>query len=159
MVQGAVQGAPAALRRGRGEAGRQAAAADPRMVAALTAALKDTDKEVRETAMHALVQLRDPAIFEPLVQALKDTSPDVREQAAHGLAQLRDKRAVEPLIAALKDTERQRARDRRPRPQSQLRDPRAVDGLIAALKDENPTCASRPRSRSVRSAIRALSIR
>ena len=49
------------------------------MVAALTAALKDTDKEVRETAMHALIQLRDPAIFEPLVQALKDTTPDLRE--------------------------------------------------------------------------------
>ena len=33
---------------------------DPRTVAALTAALKDTDKDVRETAMHALVQMRDP---------------------------------------------------------------------------------------------------
>ena len=88
------------------------AAADPRMVAALTAALKDSDKEVRETAMHALIQLRDPSIFEPLVQALKDPSPDVREQAAHGLSQLRDKRAVEPLMGAHQGFERQRARER-----------------------------------------------
>ena len=68
------------------------------MIAALTAALKDSDKEVRETAMHALVQMRDPSIFEPLLQALKDGSPDVREQAAFGLGQMRDKRAVQPLI-------------------------------------------------------------
>ena len=34
---------------------------------ALTAALKDTDKDVRETALQALVQMRDPGIFEPLV--------------------------------------------------------------------------------------------
>ncbi|HWK10220.1 MAG TPA: M56 family metallopeptidase, partial [Vicinamibacterales bacterium] len=46
------------------------AKADPRTVAALTAALKDTDKDVRETALHALVQLRDPSVFDPLVQAL-----------------------------------------------------------------------------------------
>ena len=96
-VQGAIQGATPVAQ------GAKRAAADPRMVEALTAALKDSDKDVRETAMHALVQLRDPSIFEPLVQALKDSSPDVREQAAHGLSQLRDKRAVEPLIGALKD--------------------------------------------------------
>ena len=35
--------------------------ADPRTIAALTAALKDTDKDVRETALNALVQMRDPA--------------------------------------------------------------------------------------------------
>ncbi len=84
--------------------------ADPKLVAALTAALKDTDKDVRETALNALVRLRDPAIFEPLVQALTDAAADVREQAAFGLSQLRDRRAVEPLIAALKDSEPRRSR-------------------------------------------------
>ena len=81
----------------------QGKTADPRMVAALTAALKDTDKDVRETALHALIQMRDPGIFEPLVQALTDVAADVREQAATGLGQLRDRRAVEPLTNALKD--------------------------------------------------------
>ena len=61
------------------------------MVTALLEALKDSDKDVRETAMHALTQMRDPRIFEPLVAALKDTSADVREQAAFGLGQLRDR--------------------------------------------------------------------
>jgi HEAT repeat protein/beta-lactamase regulating signal transducer with metallopeptidase domain len=110
--------------------------ADPKVVAALTEALKDSDKEVRESAMHALVGLRDPGIFEPLVQALKDASPDVRERAAHGLGQLRDKRAVTPLMSALKDTSAS-VREQVVFALGQLRDPAAVDGLIAALRDES----------------------
>ena len=137
-VQGAVQGALHGIDVGAIEQDAKRASADPRMVAALTAALKDSDKDVRETAMHALVQLRDPSIFEPLVQALKDPSPDVREQAAHGLSQLRDKRAVEPLMGALKDSNAD-VRESVIHALSQLRDPRAVDGLIGALKDENPS--------------------
>jgi HEAT repeat protein/beta-lactamase regulating signal transducer with metallopeptidase domain len=109
---------------------------DPRMIAALTAALKDTDKEVRETAMHALVQMRDPSIFEPLLQALKDASPDIREQAAFGLGEMRDKRAVQPLVGALKD-ENADVREKAAFALGQLRDPAAVDGLAGALKDGN----------------------
>lgn len=110
--------------------------ADPKVVAALTAALKDTDKEVRETALHALVQLRDPGIFEPLLQALKDGSPDMREQAAFGLGQMRDKRAVDPLMAALKDAD-DGVREQVVFALGQLRDPRATEGLISALKDSH----------------------
>jgi HEAT repeat protein len=110
--------------------------ADPRMVAALTAALKDSDKEVRETAMQALVQLRDPSIFEPLTQALKDGSPDVREQAAFGLGQLRDRRAVQPLIASLKD-ENPGVREQVVFALGQIRDPQAVEGLALAVRDPN----------------------
>lgn len=107
---------------------------DPRMVAALTAALKDTDKDVRETAMHALVQLRDPAVFEPLLQALKDASYEVREQAAFGLGQLRDRRGVDPLSAALKD-EHPGVREQAAFALGQLRDRGAVAALNAAIKD------------------------
>ena len=108
--------------------------ADPKTVAALTAALKDTDKDVRETALHALVQLRDPAIYEPLIQALRDAAADVREQAAFGLGQLRDRRAVEPLIAALKDQEAD-VREQVAFALGQLRDKSAAAALSAALKD------------------------
>ena len=110
------------------------AKADPRTVAALTAALKDSDKEVRETALHALVQLRDPSVFDPLVQALSDASADVREQAAFGLGQLRDRRAVDPLIAALKDQNGD-VREQAAFALGQIRDRAAVSGLSAALKD------------------------
>ena len=117
-----------------GERGGQKA--DPRTVAALTAALKDTDKEVRETAMHALVQIKDPSIFDPLVQALKDGSPDVREQAAFGLGQLRDRRAVQPLMGALKD-ENASVREQAAFALGQLRDPAAVEALAGLIKDSN----------------------
>ena len=112
----------------------QSKSTDPRMIAALTAALKDTDKEVRETALHALVQMRDPGIFEPLVQALADAAPDVREQAASGLGQLRDRRAVEPLTNALKDQNAD-VREQAAFALGQLRDRSAIPGLTAALKD------------------------
>jgi HEAT repeat protein/beta-lactamase regulating signal transducer with metallopeptidase domain len=116
--------------------GGQGKATDPRMVAALTAALKDTDKEVRETALHALVQLRDPSIFDPLVQALTDAAADVREQAAFGLGQLRDRRAVEPLTNALKDQNAD-VRQQAVFALGQLRDRSALPGLTAALKDSD----------------------
>ncbi|MEN3336794.1 MAG: hypothetical protein V7647_470 [Acidobacteriota bacterium] len=108
--------------------------ADPRLVAALTAALKDTDKDVRETALQALVRLRDPAIFEPLVQALADAAADVREHAAFGLGQMRDKRAVEPLTRALKDQNGD-VREQAAFALGQIRDRSAVAALTAALKD------------------------
>jgi HEAT repeat protein/beta-lactamase regulating signal transducer with metallopeptidase domain len=110
--------------------------ADPRTVAALTAALKDTDKDVRETALHALVQLRDPSVFDPLIQALSDSSADVREQAAFGLGQLRDRRAVDPLINALKDQNAD-VRQQAAFALGQIRDRAAVAGLSGALKDAN----------------------
>ena len=109
---------------------------DPRMIAALTAALKDSDKEVRETAMHALVQMRDPSIFDPLVQALKDASPDVREQAAFGLGQLRDRRAVAALTDALKDQNAD-VREQAAFALGQLRDRAAIAGLTTAIKDSD----------------------
>jgi HEAT repeat protein/beta-lactamase regulating signal transducer with metallopeptidase domain len=141
---------------------------DPRTVNALMEALKDTDKDVRETAMSALVQMRDPRIFDPLVMALKDVSADVREQEAFGLGQLRDARAVEALTAAVKDQSASvreqvvfalgqlRAasaidplttalhdtsgdvREQAAFALGQIRDRRAVEPLISALKDEKP---------------------
>jgi HEAT repeat protein/beta-lactamase regulating signal transducer with metallopeptidase domain len=137
-IDGAVHGIELGLELGLGpvEQGAKATTADPRMVAALTAALKDSDKQVRESALHALVRLRDPAVFEPLTQALKDASADVREQAAHGLSQLRDRRAVDPLVAALEDQSAS-VREAVVHALSQLRDPRTVEPLIAALADES----------------------
>ncbi|HEY0876282.1 MAG TPA: M56 family metallopeptidase [Vicinamibacterales bacterium] len=117
---------------------KQRSKADPKVVAALTEALKDSDKEVRESAMQALVHLRDPGVFDPLVVALKDASPDVRESAAFGLGQLRDKRAVAPLTAALKDADAS-VREQVVFALGQLRDPSSVDGLVAALRDESPS--------------------
>ena len=168
-AQGAIEGIQASIENAPNHEQSGGSKADPRTVAALTAALKDSDAEVRETAMHALVQLRDPSVFEPLLQALKDSSSDVREQAARGLGELRDARAVAPLTAALKDEHAgvregavfalgqlraqnsaaaitQALQDQSPsvREQAafalgQLRNAQAVEPLIQALKDTNPS--------------------
>jgi HEAT repeat protein len=113
---------------------RRATPADPRTVAALTAALKDSDEDVRQTALHALVQMRDPAIFDPLVQALSDAAADVRQQAAAGLGQMRDKRAVEPLMRSLKDADAD-VRQQAAFALGQLRDRAAVAALVQVVKD------------------------
>jgi HEAT repeat protein/beta-lactamase regulating signal transducer with metallopeptidase domain len=120
--------------RSQGEEKGHERATDPRTVSALIEALKDPDKEVRETALSALAQLRDPRVFEPLSSALKDTSPSIREQAAFGLGQLRDARAVEPLTAALKDTNAD-VREQAAFALGQIRARAAVGALSAALKD------------------------
>jgi HEAT repeat protein/beta-lactamase regulating signal transducer with metallopeptidase domain len=144
ITQGAIQGVvgsivehavPYALESAQ-DAKEAKSTADPRTVAALTAALKDTDKGVRETALHALVQLRDPSIFEPLMAALKDASADVRQQAAFGLGQMRDRRAVQPLIGAVKDTDAD-VREQAVFALGQLRDPAGIDALTSALHDTN----------------------
>jgi beta-lactamase regulating signal transducer with metallopeptidase domain len=115
---------------------REEGAADPRAVAALIEALKDSDKEVRETALTALASSHDPRAFEPLAAALKDANADIREAAAFGLGQLHDRRAVDPLLSMLKD-ESPKVREQAAFSLGELRDARAIDGLAAALKDEN----------------------
>ena len=137
-AQGAVQGIQAAVQNAANQAQSSGGAkADPRTVAALTAALKDTDAEVRETAMHALVQLRDPSIFEPLMQALKDPSADIREQAARGLGELRDARAVAPLTSSLKD-DNAGVREAAVFALGQLRAKETAAAITLALQDQNP---------------------
>jgi HEAT repeat protein/beta-lactamase regulating signal transducer with metallopeptidase domain len=112
----------------------QGSTMDSRTVNALIEALKDSDKEVRETALSALSRIRDPRVFEPLSTALHDSSPSVREQAAFALGQLRDARAVDPLTAALKDQNAD-VREQAAFALGQLRARSAVAALGAALKD------------------------
>ena len=138
-AQGAIQGIQAAVENAPNQAQSSGGSkADPRTVAALTAALKDTDAEVRETAMHALVQLRDPSIFEPLMQALKDPSADIREQAARGLGELKDARATAPLTTALKDQDAD-VREAAVFALGQLRAKDSAAAITLALQDQNPS--------------------
>ena len=137
---------------------RSASSATAAQSTALTAALKDTDDDVREQAVFALGQLRDPARGRRAWPgALHDAqAPTCGEQAVFALGQIRDRRAVEPLISALKDANAD-VREQAAFALGQIRDRGAVEALVIALKDATPTCASRPRSRSARFAIRAPS--
>ena len=115
---------------------KQNRTADPRAVNALVEALKDSDKDVRETAMQALVQLHDPHIFEPLIAALKDSSADIRQKAAFGLGQLRDPRAITPLAGAIKDSNAD-VREQAVFALGQLRAAEAIDAITPALHDSS----------------------
>ena len=70
---------------------------DARAVEPLTAALKDSNADVREQAAFALGQIRAAARSPALGAALKDTNADVREQAVFALGQIRDASAVDAI--------------------------------------------------------------
>ncbi len=78
--------------------------ADPRVLAALTTALADTEWQIREQAAESLGNLEDPAGIPVLSNALAtDESPQVREAAARALGMIEDVSAVPALSAALGD--------------------------------------------------------
>lgn len=112
------------------------ASRDPRVVAALVEALKDSDKEVRESAMQALANMRAPEALEPIRGSLKDTNPSVRQQAASALGQYRDRSSVDALVGALQDSSPD-VREQAVFALGQIRDSRAAGPLGQALKDSN----------------------
>ncbi len=103
-------------------------------VAALVAALKDSDAEVRRAAANSLGQLEDKRAVTALMAALRDSDADVRAQSAWALGQLEDKRAVASLTGALKD-ENVEVRRKAAWALGQLEDDSAAAGLAAALRD------------------------
>jgi len=113
---------------------KSAKPADPRIVGALSEAIKDPDAEVRQAALQAIARLRDPATFNVLATALRDKEPEVRQQAAHALGQLGDRRALEALAGAIDDTDAE-VRQQAIFALGQLGDPSSGDLLLKALKD------------------------
>jgi HEAT repeat protein/beta-lactamase regulating signal transducer with metallopeptidase domain len=107
---------------------------DPRVVAALVDALKDSDKEVRESAMQALANMRAPEALGAIRASLKDANPSVRQQAAFALGQYRDRSSVDALGAALQDSSAD-VREQAVFALGQIRDSRAAEPLAQALKD------------------------
>jgi HEAT repeat protein/beta-lactamase regulating signal transducer with metallopeptidase domain len=76
---------------------------DTSVVAALGAALRDPEPEVRRAAAEALANLRDPRALPALAGALGDEVPDVRVAVAYALAEMEDERAIAPLADLLND--------------------------------------------------------
>ena len=105
-------------------------------VAALVAALRDSDVEVRRAAANSLGQIEDKRAVPGLITALHDADAEVRQQAAWALAQLEDKRATEPLMAALKDSNAE-VRRKSAWALGQLEEQSAAPALAAALRDDD----------------------
>ena len=131
-AQGVRGGVAGGVQGGVGE--ERASRRDPRAVAALVEALKDSDREVREHAMQALANMRAPEALDAIRAALKDENASVREQAAFALGQYRDKPSVDALAAALKDSSAD-VREQAAFALGQIRSTQAVEPLGAALKD------------------------
>ena len=122
--------------------GRTTANVDPKITAALTAALKDEDNEVRQQALHTLVRMGAALPADTISAMLKDKSSEVRQQAVFALGRQRDPKNVSLLADALKDSDTE-VRQQAAFALGQLRDGRAVDPLIAALKDADPEVRER----------------
>jgi len=130
--------APRAVGQGpaRAQTVRRDTPADPKVIAALGGALKDSDAEVRQQAAHSLGQMRDPAAVDVLLPALQDTDVEVRQNVVFALGQLRDERAIPGLTIALKD-QNDEIRERAAFALAQFRDPKVVDPLLIAARDAN----------------------
>jgi beta-lactamase regulating signal transducer with metallopeptidase domain len=142
--------------------------ADPKVIAALTEALKDSDLEVRQQALFTLGRYGDPSSLDAIVGALADADAEMRQQAAFALRQYDSPRARQALAGALKDKDaevRQQAafalgaqrskdsvdpllaalsdtdaevRSHAAFALAQIRDPRAADALMVAARDKDP---------------------
>jgi beta-lactamase regulating signal transducer with metallopeptidase domain len=124
----------AALNQTVGQAGRPEAA-DPRIIAALTDALKDENKDVREQALHTLMRMRAALPVETYLTLMKDEDADVRQQAVFAIGRLRDPKYFDVLLSAIKDQDED-VRQQAAFALGHLRDPRSVDALIPLLKDQ-----------------------
>ncbi|MBP2647413.1 MAG: putative rane protein [Gemmatimonadetes bacterium] len=105
-------------------------------VAALVAALKDSDPGVRAAAAQALGRLDDKSAGNALAELLRDPDPEVQEQAIMALAELEDPRAVpglEKLLTSGDAEVRQEAANRL----GNVDLATAPAALINALKDPN----------------------
>ena len=119
------------------DVGRKQTPPDPRVVAALTEALKDTDAEVRQQALHTLARFRDPSTVDALIGVLAHTDPEMRRQAANALSHIRDPRAQKALAGALSDKDVE-VRRQALFALARLKDPAAFEPLTLALKDSDP---------------------
>jgi HEAT repeat protein len=111
----------------------------------LISALDNSDREVRDTAVHALAErvtmrgIGNRAV-EGLIHGLDNSSESVRRTATNGLARAETNRATEGLIHALdssdKAVQRTAVEALAKRARSGRSSDRAVEGLIHALDNE-----------------------
>ena len=106
-------------------------------LAALIAALKDSDAGVRRAAAQSLGNIESPRAVDALVAVLRDSDVEVRRAAAWALGEIEDPRAVDGLVAALRDSDTE-MRKSAAWALGNIEDPRAADGLAGALRDESP---------------------
>jgi HEAT repeat protein len=107
---------------------------DGRAVPGLIEALADPDREVRDTAVHALVKIGAAAV-PMLLKTLQEDEPPFRAKAAAVLGYIGDPRSRMPLMAALGDTEPTVRANAAEALAAYRKDKRLVEPLVFVLKD------------------------
>jgi HEAT repeat protein len=107
---------------------------DDRAVPGLIEALADSDREIRDMAIHALVKIRAAAV-QPLLAALKEGDAALRPKAAAVLGYIGDPRSRMPLMAALGDPEPAVRANAAEALAAYRKDKRLVEPLVFVLKD------------------------
>ena len=105
-------------------------------LAALIAALRDSDAGVRRAAAQSLGNIESPRAVDGLIGVLRDSDVEVRRAAVWALGEIEDRRAVDALIPMLKDADPE-VRKSAAWALGNIEDPRAADGLAGALGDES----------------------
>ena len=98
--------------------------------------LQATDKDVREAAVKALVQIGQPAV-DPLIKALETDNPSVQAAAARALGLIGDKRAVMPLINMMKSSYNLELMHEVFLALSQIGDEQTCEALKTAMRSSN----------------------
>jgi HEAT repeat protein/beta-lactamase regulating signal transducer with metallopeptidase domain len=105
-------------------------------LAALIAALRDSDAGVRRAAAQSLGNIESPRAVDGLIGVLRDSDVEVRRAAVWALGEIEDPRAVDALVPMLKDPDPE-VRKSAAWALGNIEDPRAADGLAGALSDES----------------------
>ena len=111
--------------------------ADPRIVTALAAALKDQSVEVRRQAAVTLSQMRSAHALDALIAATTDADKEVRQFAVQAISRHKSDAVTKALVRALKDTDAG-VRKAAMHGVSRQRDPQYIDVFVEALKDADP---------------------
>ena len=110
---------------------------DPNVVFVADKALRDSEPQVRQSAVEACTHVTDPAVGKVLLDALADESEDVRT----AVLQVADQKEPDVFLPVLKAGITSKYEDVKESAVSSLIDastPAAVDILITGLKDPNP---------------------
>lgn len=103
---------------------------DNRAIEPIITALNDRD--VRFTAIYALLYFRDPRIPELLIKLLSDPDPKVRSACAEVLGEMKEPKAVKPLIEAY-DNNPQDVQNEILKALASIQDPESLGVFIEAL--------------------------
>jgi HEAT repeat protein/beta-lactamase regulating signal transducer with metallopeptidase domain len=112
---------------------------DPKVVAALIAALGDSVASVREDAAYALGELESREAVSPLSARLaRDPDASVRKMIAWALGQIETREATEPLGRAAQADASLEVREMAVWALGQIEAPAAIPALEAVLRDASP---------------------